>query len=73
MSAWYLNPIQRLQQAAQVPPVMELPLTINQLARHTFKKLCKAIRRLKASPSDAALHKIRILVKRARYAADLAR
>ena len=73
MSAWYLTPIQRLQQAAQVPPVIELPLTINQLARHAFKKLCKAIRCLKASPSDAVLHEIRILVKRARYAADLAR
>lgn len=72
-SARYLGLIQRLRQAAQVPPVMESPLTISQLAGRAFKKLRKAIRRLKASPSDAALHKIRILVKRARYAADLAR
>lgn len=72
-NARYLDLIRRLQQAAQVPPVMELPFTVSQLAGRAFKKLRKAIRRLKASPSDAVLHKIRILVKRARYAADLAR
>lgn len=72
-STRYLGLIQRLRQTAQVPPVMELPLTISQLAGRAFKKLRKAIRRLKAAPSDAELHKIRILVKRARYAADLAR
>ena len=71
--ARYLGLIQRLRQAAQVPPVMELPLTISQLAGRAFKKLRKAIRGLKAAPSDAELHKIRILVKRARYAADMAR
>jgi CHAD domain-containing protein len=72
-SVRYLDLIRRLQQAAQVPPVMESSLTISQLAGRAFKKLRKAIRRLNASPSDAALHKIRILVKRARYAADFAR
>ncbi|MFO0700020.1 MAG: CYTH and CHAD domain-containing protein [Nitrospira sp.] len=72
-SARYFDLIRRLQQAAQVPPVMESPLHIRQLAGRTFKKLRKAIRRLKPSPSNAALHKIRILTKRARYAADFAR
>ncbi len=72
-SARYLDLIQRLRQADQAPSIMESHLGIRQLAGRVIKKLHKAIRRLKPSPSDAALHKIRILVKRARYAADLAR
>jgi CHAD domain-containing protein len=72
-SARYFDLIRRLQQAAQAPSVVEAPRSIRQLAGRVFKKLRKAIRRLKPSPSDAALHKIRILTKRARYAADLAR
>jgi CHAD domain-containing protein len=73
ISGRYLDLIQRLRQAAQGPTVMESLLTVSQLAGRAFKKLRKAIRRLTPSPSDAALHKIRILVKRARYAADFAR
>ena len=72
-SARYLELIRRLQQAAQAPSVIESPLAIRQLAEQEFKKLRKAIKRLARSPSDAALHKIRIKAKRARYAADLAR
>lgn len=71
-SARYLELIRRLQQAAQAPSVVESPLTVNQLAKREFKKLRKAIRRLRSTPSDAALHKIRIRTKRARYAAELA-
>jgi CHAD domain-containing protein len=72
-STRYLDLIKRLQQAAHDPPVVESPLTVRQLARRAFKKLRKAIRSLRASPSDVALHKIRIRTKRARYAAELAR
>ena len=72
-SARYVELIRRLQQAAQDPAVVESPLTVRDLARREFKKLRKAIRRLVPSPSDTALHKIRIKTKRARYAADLAR
>lgn len=72
-SARYLDLIQRLRQATQVPSVIESPLSIRQLAGRAYKKLRKAIRRLNSSSSDAAFHKIRILTKRARYAADLAR
>jgi CHAD domain-containing protein len=72
-SARYLELIRRLQQGAQDPSVMESPLTIRQLATREFKKLRKVISRLAPSPSDTALHKIRIKTKRARYAAELAR
>ncbi len=72
-SARYFDLIRRLQQAAHDPAVIESPLTVRQLARQAFKKLRKAIRRLRTSPSDVALHKIRIKTKRARYAAELAR
>lgn len=69
----YLELIRRLQQAAQDPAVVESSLTLSQLARRAFKKLRKAIRNLRASPSDTALHKVRIKAKRARYAAEFAR
>jgi CHAD domain-containing protein len=72
-SARYLELIRRLQQAAQAPSVIESCVTIRRLAKGEFKRLRKAIRRLRSSPSDAALHIIRIKAKRARYAAELAR
>jgi CHAD domain-containing protein len=72
-SARYVELIQRLQQAAQDPSVVESPLTVRDLARREFKKLRKAISRLAPSPSDTTLHKIRIKTKRARYATELAR
>ena len=71
-STRYLELIRRLQQAAQAPSVVASPLTVRQLAKRAFKKLHKAIRRLTPSPSDTALHKIRIKTKRARYAVELA-
>jgi len=73
IGARYLELIRRLQQAAQAPSVIESSLTVRQLAKREFKKLRKAINRLGASPSDTALHKVRIKAKRARYAAELAR
>lgn len=72
-SARYLDLIRRLQQAAQDPSVVESLIGIRQLAEGEFRKLRKAIRRLRLSPSDVALHKVRIKTKRARYAAELAR
>ncbi len=72
-SARYLELIRRLQQAAQAPSVVESPIDIRRLAEGEFRKLRKAVRRLRPSPSDVALHKIRIKTKRARYAAELAR
>lgn len=71
-SARYFELIRRLQQAAQAPSVVESPLTVRDLAERECKKLRKAIRRLRSSPSDIALHKLRIKTKRARYAAEFA-
>ena len=71
-SARYLELIRRLKQAVQDPAVVESPATLHELARGAFKKLRKAIRRLPPSPSHAALHRLRIRTKRARYAAELA-
>ncbi len=72
-SARYFELIHQLQQAAEFPSVVDSPIGIRQLAEGEFRKLRKAIRRLRPSPSDVALHKIRIKTKRARYAAELAR
>jgi CHAD domain-containing protein len=72
-STRYLELIRRLQQAAQDPSVIDSPLTVRQLAGQAFKKLRKAIRSLRTSPSDAAPHAIRIKTKRARYATELAK
>ena len=69
----YFELIRRLQQAVQAPSVLESSLTTRQLAKREFEKLRKAIKQIRPSPSNAALHKIRIKTKRARYATDLAR
>jgi len=45
---------------------------VSLLARRRFKKLRKAVRALPSKPSDEQLHAVRIRVKRARYAAELA-
>jgi len=71
-STRYLALIRRLQQAAQAPAVIESPLTVLQLARHAFKKLRKALRRLRPSPSDAACT-LSGSRPSARYAAELAK
>lgn len=71
-SARYLQLIKRLRQASQAPSVVESSMATRELAEREFKKARKAIRRLRSAPSDAALHKVRIKIKRARYAAELA-
>jgi CHAD domain-containing protein len=42
------------------------------VARKEFRRLAKTVDRLGKHPSDAAMHKLRIRLKRARYAAELA-
>jgi CHAD domain-containing protein len=70
-SARYLDLVHRLQQAAQDPAMVLSTMTLQDIAAKEFKKLRKAIRHLKRSPSDHELHRIRIRAKRARYAAEL--
>jgi CHAD domain-containing protein len=50
--------------------VEEIPL--DDLARREFARLARRIRKLGARPDDATLHGLRIVLKRARYAAELA-
>ncbi|MBA3842833.1 MAG: CHAD domain-containing protein [Actinobacteria bacterium] len=46
-----------------------IPLDL--IARNEFERLAKRVRRLGKHPDDAALHGLRIALKRARYAAEL--
>ena len=46
--------------------------TLSDVAARQFRKLRKTIRKLKRSPSNTELHRVRIRTKRARYAAELA-
>ena len=62
----------RLEHAGQRPPVVTADLSLPDVAAHAFKKLRKAVGALPKDPSDAALHDVRLRVKRARYAAELA-
>jgi CHAD domain-containing protein len=46
---------------------------LGRIARRRFKRLRKAVQELPATPSDEQLHAVRVRVKRARYAGELAR
>ena len=51
------------------PETKEIPL--ERIARKEFRRLAKAARRLPTSPQENATHRLRILLKRARYTAEL--
>lgn len=72
-SARYLGFIAKLVQEANAPAVIREGQSICDLAARQFRKLQKVVKRLRDSPSDNALHRVRIKTKRARYAAELAR
>jgi CHAD domain-containing protein len=46
-------------------------IPLDQIARREFRGLAKTVDRLGKRPNDAALHGVRIALKRARYAAEL--
>lgn len=58
----------RVVPGADAPAVEVLP----PLAGHAFRKLRKGIEGLGRHPADEALHEVRIIAKKARYAADVA-
>jgi CHAD domain-containing protein len=58
----------RLTKAARQPAVDVVP----SLVAPRWNRLVKAVRRLGDQPTDDELHRVRILAKRARYAADVA-
>jgi CHAD domain-containing protein len=49
--------------------VSNVPL--DRISRKAFRRLARAIERLGPDPDDAAVHRLRITLKRARYAAEL--
>ncbi|MEQ1794730.1 MAG: CYTH and CHAD domain-containing protein [Nitrospira sp.] len=71
-TARYVDLMRRLHQTSEAPAVVESPLTLHDLAQQEFKKLRKTMRQLAAAPSNAAIHRLRIKVKRTRYTAELA-
>jgi CHAD domain-containing protein len=68
----YRELLSRLDEAVRQPRVVTANLFLPQIAARQFKKLRKAVKALPAEPTDEELHAVRIKVKRARYAAELA-
>jgi CHAD domain-containing protein len=71
----YLDLVDRLVQLARTPPFNEMATlpaeqVAGELARRPWRKLRKAVQALPEDPEDAELHRIRILAKRTRYAAE---
>jgi CHAD domain-containing protein len=64
--------LRRIESLIAHPPVTAAEVSLDELATREFKKLRKAVDALPETPSDADLHFVRIKVKRARYAAELA-
>ena len=74
-SARYIDLLERLVTAAQAPttlPDADQPAAaaLPALATNPWRRLRSAVRQLPESPTDPELHRIRILAKRARYAAE---
>jgi CHAD domain-containing protein len=68
----YRELLSRLDEAVRQPRVVTADLSLPRIAARQFKKLRKAVKDLPAEPTDEELHAVRIKVKRARYAAELA-
>jgi CHAD domain-containing protein len=68
----YLALLGAIEAAAAAPRVRRADLELTELAAKEFRRLRRRVRGLPSEPSAAALHKIRIRGKRARYAAELA-
>jgi len=68
----YVKLLARLEKAVHHPKVVATDLSLPAVAAGQFKKLRKAVKALPKNPNDDDLHAVRIRVKRARYAAELA-
>ena len=68
----YVQLVNQLISAVREPAMgPNVDVTIPDLARKAFRKLCKAVKGLDDSASSAKWHCVRIRAKRARYAAEL--
>jgi CHAD domain-containing protein len=68
----YTALLERLERELPAPPPSGADTELRDLAAREHRRLRKAVRGVGDAPSDEQLHAIRILVKRARYAAELA-
>lgn len=68
----YFALLDRLEEVIQRPHVPVSELSLPDIAAAEFKKARKAVERLPEEPSDSDLHAVRIKVKRARYAGEMA-
>jgi CHAD domain-containing protein len=68
----YLALLARIDLTATSPVVTDASVRLADIARAAFERLRRAVRAGSKSLSDARLHRIRIMGKRARYAAELA-
>jgi CHAD domain-containing protein len=73
----YIDLLERLVAAAQVPLLVvdgeqAAISVIPALTARAWRRLRKSVKALPSEPTDAELHRIRILAKRARYAAEAA-
>jgi CHAD domain-containing protein len=67
----YRRLLNAVEAAAGEPWIVNADVTLETMAEREFRAARKHARRLGSPPSDADLHRLRILVKRARYAAEL--
>jgi CHAD domain-containing protein len=73
----YVDLIERLVEASRAPALtanaqQRAEVVVPALARRDWKQLRKGVAALPDQPADPALHRIRILAKRVRYAAEAA-
>ena len=68
----YTRLLDRLETELTAPPVVDSTTNLRRIAAAEYRRLRKKMRALGDEPSDEALHAVRIAVKRARYAAELA-
>jgi CHAD domain-containing protein len=68
----YLALLNRLEAAAEPPLEPEQDVGLGQIWRSEHRRLRTAVKSLPEDPDDESLHAVRIRVKRARYAGELA-
>jgi CHAD domain-containing protein len=68
----YVKLLTRVENGVRRPKVVATDLSLPAVAASQFKKLRKAVKALRKDPNGDDLHAVRVRVKRARYAAELA-
>ena len=69
----YKTLLHDLDQLIEHPPLVSEDFSLRDLAARAFRKLRRAVDDLPGTPGDRALHAVRLAVKRARYAGEVAR